>query len=259
VNEVLCLRSVAIAFDRGRDRVVALQDISLSVGEGEIVSVIAGPSQGKTTLLRIASGLLPPDHGVVSVGGVTMTGLRDRQRQRILARDIGLAMGSGPATMRSSVREYVELKAAAPKNGSLRLFSRQERRHMTRAVLDQLEIGDCADMRWQDISDWQRTLVELAQAMVVSPRLLLIDDLGCAFGLRQKQTIMAFLEDFVQTQRSGVLMAVSDDDSALRSVRIWRLNRRRLTLLANDTAGDLDPQADVIPMRRADAGGGAGW
>jgi putative ABC transport system ATP-binding protein len=252
VSAVLRLDSVSIAFDRGRDRVCVLQDVSLSVREGEIVAVIGSASQGKTTLVRLASGLLPPDTGTVRVGGIALAELRDRQRQCILARDIGVAMGTGPA-MRASVREYVEMKAAAPKKGRHRLYRKRERRDMAAAMLDELGISECADNHWEHLSDWQRVLAELAQAMVVSPRLLLIDDLGSAFALRQKQSLMTYLEGFARDRQCAVLMAVSDDASALRSAQVWRLHRHRLKLRARDTDGE--HEGDVIPMRRADAGG----
>ncbi|HST33531.1 MAG TPA: ATP-binding cassette domain-containing protein [Solirubrobacteraceae bacterium] len=256
MSEVLRLDSVSMGFDRGRDRVCVLQDVSLSVGEGQIAAVIGGPSQGKTTLIRLAAGLLSPDEGRVHVGGVALAELRDRQRQHMLARDIGLALRTGPA-MRASVREYVEMKAAAPKNGWRRLHRGRERQRMTTAVLDELGIADCADMRWEHVSDWQRCLADLAQAMVVSPRLLLIDDLSSPFGLRQKQNLMAFLEDFAREHSCAVLMAVSDEASALRSAQVWRLHRHQLKLRANHT-GDVEAEGDVIPMRRAEASGGPG-
>jgi ABC-type cobalamin/Fe3+-siderophores transport system ATPase subunit len=243
-----------MAFDRGRDRVCVLQDVSLSVREGEVAAVIGGVSQGKTTLIRLASGLLPPEEGTVRVDGVALAELRDRRRQGILARDIGVAIGTGPA-IRASVREYVEMKAAAPKKGWRRLYRKRERQRMTTAVLSELGIAECADMRWEHVSDWQRALAELAQAMVVSPRLVLIDNLVSAFGLRQKKAFMAFVEDFARQQRCAVLMAVSDEASALRAAQVWRLHRHRLKLMADYTSVEVEHEGDVIPMRRADAGG----
>ncbi len=254
MNEILRLDSVSIGFDRGRDRVCVLQHVSLSVGEGEIAAVIGGATQGKTTLIRLASGLLPPDEGTVRVDDVVLAELRDRRRQSILARDIGLAMGTGPA-LGASVREYVEMKAAAPKKGWRRLYRKSERRRMTSAILDELGIADCADMRWEHVSNWQRALVELAQTMVVSPRLVLIDNLASPFGLREKKLFMAFLEGFAREHRCAVLMAVSDEASALRSAQVWRLHRHRLKLMADHTGADLELEGDVIPIRRADAGG----
>ena len=112
-------------------------------------------------------------------------------------------------------------------------------------------------MRWEALSDWQRVLVELAQAVVVRPRLLLVDDIADGFGLGRKQAVMDLLEGFARERSCGVLMAVSDHASALRSVRIWQLHRRGLRLMANhiDDA-EHDVQANVIPLprRQSDTG-----
>jgi ABC-type methionine transport system ATPase subunit len=53
VLEVLRLDGVCKAFDRGRDRISVLEDVSLSVGAGEIVSVVGTRAQGKSTLIRL--------------------------------------------------------------------------------------------------------------------------------------------------------------------------------------------------------------
>ena len=251
MGEVLGLVGVCLAFDRGRDRVAVLEDVSLSVGEGEVVAVVGGGGQGKSTLIRVASGTLPADAGSVRIGGVEVAGVKDRQLSGVLAHDVGVANGDGPS-VDVSVRAYVELALTAAKVGRWRRrWPRRERRLMATAVLDELGIGECAELCWQELSDWERVLVELAQAVVKRPRLLLIDDLVDGFGLRQKQAFMDLLEDFAERLGCGVLMAVSDHAAALRSVRIWQLHRHSLRLMADDTNTD----TSVIPLRRRDDAG----
>jgi ABC-type cobalamin/Fe3+-siderophores transport system ATPase subunit len=244
---VLRLDGVCKAFDRGRDRVPVLEDVSLSVAEGEVVAVVGGGGQGKSTLIRVASGTLPPDRGTVRLNGVELAGLKDRQLSAVLAGDVGVATGVGPG-VRVSVREYVEMAAAAARDGRRRRWRRPQRRLMASDVLRELGVDGCAELRWEELSDWQRVVVELAQAVIVRPRLLLIDDLVDGFGLRQKQEVMDLLQRFAREHGCGVLMAVSDHAAALRSARIWQLHRHRLRLMA-DHAGD--GEAEVIPMRRA--------
>jgi ABC-type cobalamin/Fe3+-siderophores transport system ATPase subunit len=245
-GEVLRLDGVWSAFDRGW----VLEDIALSVAEGEIVAVIGGGGQGKTTLIRVATGTLPVDRGRVFVNGTDVAQLKDRDLSHMLASDIGVAIGVGPAGL--TVRDYVETAAAAPKAGVAprwswrRRWGRPEQQRMTLAVLDELGIGDCADRQWEALSDWQRVLVELAQAVIVGPRLVLIDDLAARFELSQKRILMDVLEALVRERGCGVLMAVSDDASALRAVRVWKLHRRKLRLMADHTAAP----ADVIPLHR---------
>ena len=256
MSEVLRLDSVWIAFDRGRDRTWALEDVSLALAQGEVAAVVGGGGQGKTTLIRLATGTLPPDRGRVLVNGIDVAGLKDRDMSHMLASDIGVATGVGPSPG-LTVRDYIENAVAAPKECVWRGFrrrrwGRREQREMATAVLDELGISECADSQWDALSDWQRVLAELAQAVVVHPRLLLIDDLAGRFDLRQKQTLMDVLEGIVRDRNCGVLMAVSDDASALGAVQVWRLHRRRLRLMASHTAADM--AADVIPLRMRPAG-----
>ncbi len=251
VTEVLRLDDVSIAFDRGPDRVSVLEGASLSVEAGEIVAVVAAAGQGKTTLVRLASGTLPPDRGVVSIGTVDVSRLKDRQLARVLASDVGVATGTGPG-LRVPVRQYVEMAAAAPKHGGHRRWTRRERRRMVSAMLDELDIAACAPLRWEELSDWQRLLVELAQAVVVRPRLLLLDDIADRFGLRQKQELAGLLEGFARAHECGVLMAVADHGAAARALRVWRLHRCRLQLLADHSGVDPVSTGDVIPLRRDD-------
>jgi ABC-type cobalamin/Fe3+-siderophores transport system ATPase subunit len=248
VSAVLKLDGVWTAFDRGRDRVSVFEDASLTIDEGEIVAVVAGAGQGKTTLIRLASGTLPPDRGVVRVAGVDLSQLKDKQLAAVLASEVGIATGAGPG-VGVTVREYVEMAAGAPKVGSRRRWRRRERRRMTTAQLDELGIASCASQQWDELSDWQRVLVDVAQAVVVRPRLLLLDDLADGFGLRQKQELMAVLEAFARQHECGILTAVADHGSALRAVRVWRVHHRELQLMADHTDADVDADADVIQLR----------
>lgn len=247
--EVLRLDGVWAAFDRGRDRVSVLEDVSLSVTEGEIVAVVGAAGQGKTTLIRLASGTLAPDRGVVCVAGVELSGLKDKQLARILAHDVGVATGSGPGSS-VTVGEYIEMAAGAPKDGWRRRWRKRERRRMTTTLLDELGIAACGRLRWDELSDWQRVLVELAQAVVVRPRLVLLDDLSGRFGLRQKQELADVLEAFAHEYGCGVLMVVADHGCAVRAVRVWRMQRGTVQLIADHTDTDVKVGADVIPLRR---------
>jgi ABC-type cobalamin/Fe3+-siderophores transport system ATPase subunit len=243
MGEVLRLDGVWAGSDRGCARKWVLEDASLSIDGGEVVSVVGGARQGKTTLIRLASGTLPPDRGVVHVAGVEQSHLNDKQLAHSLAGAVGLVIGAGPG-VRVTMRAYVEMAVAAPKDGWRRRWRRRERRQMAAAVLDELGIARCAALRWDELSDWQRVLAELAQAVVVRPQLLLVDDPADGFGLRQKQKLADVLEDLASEYECGVLLTTADHGSAARAVRVWRLQHHRLRLIADHT--DLDTQAGAV-------------
>ena len=251
-TEVLRLDGVWRAFDRGRDRVSVLEDVSLTVAAGEIVAVVGTRDQGKTTLIRIASGMLPADRGRVQLGGAELAGLKDRQLAWMLAREVGVAARTGPE-VRVSVREYVEMSLVACRRWWRREWRRRERRLRVTAVLDELDLAGCADLKWEELSNWQRVLVELAQAVVVGPKLLLVDDVMDGFGLGKKRAAMDLMEGFAHDTGCGVLMAVSDHASALRSERVWQLSRGKLKLMADHTHTNETPN-QVVPIRRRHPG-----
>lgn len=245
MGEVLLLDGVWKAFDRGRDRVPVLEGVSLSVAAGEIVAVVGTRDQGKTTLMRVASGMLPADRGSVQVVGLELTGLSDRRLAGVLRTEVGVAARGGP-DVRVRVRDYVGLPLATG-----RWLGWRERRLRVAQALKQLDVAGAAELRWRECSDWQRVLVELAQAVVGRPRVLLVDDVIDGLGFGKKQAAMEILRGFASDLGCGVLMAVSDHVAALPADRVWQLSGGQLKLMADLT----DP--DLIPLHKASDGGRA--
>ncbi len=236
---VLTLAGVCKGFDRGRDWLSVLEDVSLTVGAGEIVAVVGGRAQGKTTLLRVAAGTLPVDEGSVRLGELELAGLKDRQLSRVLRSEIGLAARDGPE-MRVRVRDYVGLPLVMG-----RWLRWRERRRRVAAVLKALEVADCAELRWRELSNWQQVQVEFAQAIVARPRVLLVDDVIDGLGFGQKQAAMELLRGFADDFGCGVLMACSDHAAALPSDRVWQLHGGKVKLMADLT------EQDIIPIHRS--------
>jgi putative ABC transport system ATP-binding protein len=230
VADVPVLRLVGVwkAFARGRERVSVLEDVSLEVLAGEVAAVVGGRGQGKTTLIRVASGTLPVDRGSVWLDGRELTGLSDGQLSTVLADDVGIATRAGPEA-RLNVHDYVEMSL-----GATRRCSKGERARRVRDVLEQLELTGASGAMWDELSDWQRVLVEFAQAIVVRPRLLLVDDVVDGLGLGHKRTAMDLIEGFAKDVHCAVLMAVSDHAAALRSATVWSLSHGKLELMHKD-------------------------
>jgi ABC-type cobalamin/Fe3+-siderophores transport system ATPase subunit len=224
---VLRLDGVWLGFERGGGWVSVLEGVSLEVGMGQVAAVVGGRGQGKSTLIRLAMGMLRADRGGVSIDGRELGGLSDRELERLVATEIGVATRAGEE--RLNVHDYVEMSLVAT-----RRYSGRERDRLVRDVLSELEISGCAGSKWEALSDWQRVLVEFAQAIVRRPKLLLVDDVVDGMGLDQKRAAMDLMEGFAKDRRCGVLMAVSDHAAALRSATVWRLSHTKLALMHQD-------------------------
>jgi len=216
------------AFERGRERIGVLQDVSLDVAAGQIAAVVGSRDQGKTTLIRVASGTLPVEQGSVFVDGREVTGISDHQLSEVLAKKIGIAGRTGPEA-RLNVHDYVEMSLNATRE-----WSSRDRRECVKETLREFELTGAAGLMWSELSNWQRVLVEFAQAVIVRPRLLLIDDLLDGLGLGKKQAALELIEGFAEDIGCGVLIAVSDHATAVRAGQVWHLADGKLRLMHKD-------------------------
>ncbi len=235
---VLRLVGVWMAFERAQGRIGVLQDVSMEIAAGQIAAVLGTRDQGKTTLIRVASGTLSPDKGSVFVDGREVTDISDGQLSEVLAKKIGIATRAGP-DVRLTVHDYLEMSLTAA-----RQWSSRERRERVERTLGEFDLSDVARLMWSDLSNWQRVLVEFAQAVIVRPRLLLIDDVLDGLGLGKKQAALELIEGFAEDIGCGVLMAVSDHATAVRGAQVWQLADGKLRLMHKDPdIITLDPEA----------------
>jgi ABC-type lipoprotein export system ATPase subunit len=214
---VLAFGGVCLSFRRGRRHLLTvLADVSLEVEAGEVVSVLAQRAQGKTTLLRVAAGMVRPDRGVVRFDGEDVWSFSNKRRSQLLSHEIGFVAG-GPPELDVPVLENVALPL------SIASGKPQEARARAMAALEQVGARDCAQQLWTSLADWEQALVALAHGIAREPKLLLVDDLTVSLGLEETDEITRMLTTLAKESGFGVLMCVSDADATGWSTRIGTL------------------------------------
>ncbi len=247
--ELLSLAGVSRGAARGAGRVEALLvDVSLDVSGGELVAVVGSRSQGKTTLLQLAAGMVVPEDGAVCFRGHDLVGLSEREHARLLREEIGLAGQSGP---RVDLR--MDHYVAAPLLVNRRRKHRRQAFAWANAALERVGMASRARQRWGDLSRWDRALVEIAQGIVGEPELLLVDDVTDGLGMRETAQVTKLLRSLAEEEGMGVLMAVSDGEAALSAHRVFSLSRGRLKAISDQ---GLRPQNVVAFSRARRANGG---
>jgi ABC-type cobalamin/Fe3+-siderophores transport system ATPase subunit len=177
-------------------------------------------------LLRIAAGMMEPDEGRVLFAGRDLEGLSDHEHARLLREQVGLAGRLGPG-LGVQMLDYVAMRLAI--GGRSR---RREVRSHALAALEQVGAEHCAERHWEELSDWERALVEIAQAIAGTPRLLLIDDVIDGLGMSETDELARLVRGLAEDHESGVLMAVSDPEAALCSHRVLSLADGRLSSMS---------------------------
>jgi putative ABC transport system ATP-binding protein len=218
-----------------------LVDVSLAMEPGDLFGVWGTQRSGKSTLLRIAAGLEAPEGGLVRFDGKLLADLSKTRRDRLRLDDIGLVQGEGPQSGTLTVLDYV----AIPLFGRCK---RHEARSRALALLQRVGVAECRDARWGQLSDGERTLVNLAHGMVREPRLLLVDDPTAGLDTLQQQEVVGLLRAFAEQQQVAVLMTSSVLSAITEAHEAFTLSEGRL-LPVTDVAR---PGGEVIEFPRGD-------
>jgi ABC-type multidrug transport system ATPase subunit len=216
---------------RGREHVL-LHDVSLEVDAGELV-VVWGPRRcGRSTLLRIAAGVEPPDAGTVRFAGRELTG-----RAAALGQGIGYCQRGVHGTEARGVLDQLLVAQLA------RGISQQTARERVFTALEQAGAAACASLEMNELDAGEATRVALARALVLEPSLILLDDPIRGVDLGERDSILSLLRSLAD---GGIaVLAATDDATGLSGAD------RALSLSEGTLRGEHTPHlAPVVPLRR---------
>jgi ABC-type multidrug transport system ATPase subunit len=193
---------VSKSFWRGTREIPVLDEVSWSLDLGEAVAVLGEAAAGKTTLLRIAAGLIEPDRGRVVLNGQAYDAGKRSPRIQGIGADVGYMRATGPAIRSLRIIDYVALP--------LFLTHRHVRaKRMAEAALKRVGVQDLANARWSELSDAERTRVAIAHATIRSPRLLIADDPTAGMRLRERDEVVALLRSIADEREMAILTSAA--------------------------------------------------
>lgn len=194
----------------GNRRVTVLAAASFDVDPGASVGIWGVRRSGKTTLLRLATGVELPDAGRVLFDGRSLSNMRPLERERLLRADIGFV---SPADWRPGYRERVVDHVALPLLSTGATLQRASR--AARTTLKRMGAGDIAERFGRSLSLDERIRVMLARALVNDPGLLVVDEPAAVPNLGDRDALCELLGSLAR-ERSLTLLVASEDMGLLR-------------------------------------------
>ncbi len=193
----------------------AVDDVSLTIREGERVALIGASGSGKSTLIRLASGLILADSQGRGTGAVHAFGVKVQEAGRLSSevrsarRNIGLVFQQFALAGRLSVMSNVMVGALGRMNalrGTLGLFNSDERR-TAYAALAEVGIAQHAAKRARELSGGQQQRVAIARALVQGARLVLADEPIASLDPKSAKRVMDTL--VTMSRDHGIALVVS--------------------------------------------------
>ncbi len=222
-----------------------LDDISLSIRDGEIMTIVGPSGAGKTTLVQIAGTLDTPDSGSVLYDGEELTRLPDRRLSAFRNRNIGFIFQFHRLLPEFTALENAALAAMIAGDTRSRALGK------ARELFDLLGIADRAGHKPAQLSGGERQRAAIARALVNKPRIVFADEPTGSLDSRNRDDILALIAELNRTLGQTFVIVTHDPLLCRIAHRVVSMADGRITGIRNTNE---DEETAETP---APAGGGA--
>lgn len=232
---------------------VGLDDVDLTIQDGEFVAIIGRSGAGKSTLLRSVNRMHQITSGTLTVNGTDVSTLSGKSLRRF-RRGIGMVFQSFNLVTRTTVIKNV-LSACVPDMPFWRVLLgafRKADKIKALESLDKVGILDKAYIRADQLSGGQQQRVSIARALAGNPSVILADEPTGALDSRTGREVLGFLQKLNQ-EGDTVVLITHDNSIAVKAKRIVRLQDGRIIY-----DGDASDPAAVVQPEETGADGEVG-
>ena len=229
---MLELHQVCKTFNPGTvNEKAALNHLSLTLEEGDFVTVIGGNGAGKSTMLNAISGVWPVDAGIIRIDGVDVTELSEHRRAVYLGRVFQDPMVGTAGNM--TIEENLALAARRGEKRTLRWGIRKSEREQFKELLRPLGLGleDRLTAKVGLLSGGQRQALTLLMASLKKPKVLLLDEHTAALDPKTAAKVLELSDQIVEEHKLTTLMVTHNmKDAIAHGNRLIMLDAGRVIL-----------------------------
>ncbi|MBQ2981109.1 MAG: ABC transporter ATP-binding protein [Lachnospiraceae bacterium] len=201
----------------------ALNDVSLTINDGEMVAIIGKSGAGKSTLMHILGCIDEFESGKYYLNGEDVSSLNEKKRAQIRNSKIGIVLQDFALVESYSVIENVML----PLYFSKGIKGKKEKMAKAIDVLKQMEMYEFVDKKVNKLSGGQKQRVAIARAMINNPKILLADEPTGALDVKMSAEIMSIFEK-LNEQGTTVIIITHDMEIAKKCSRIIEISDGRI-------------------------------
>lgn len=186
-DQAVCLEGLVMRFGKGREAVTALDGVNAVIPAGRITGLVGPDAAGKTTLMRIMAGLMPPSEGRANLFGQSPAELMRSQPNSI-----------GYMPQRFGLYEDISVMANMRLHASLRGLEGAERDRVFEKLLGFTSLAPFTERLAGRLSGGMKQKLGIACALLGSPRLLLLDEPGVGVDPQSRRELWRMVQDLSQ-------------------------------------------------------------
>lgn len=205
--------NVQKSFDEGR--IPVLRDVSMKIGQGEVVALWGSSGSGKTTLLHLMGGLDTPDAGTIEVAGLDPT--NEKHRLQLRRKKVGFVFQLHNLIPDLSLRENCLVTGVATRADPKQVLKRFEE------LSKELAIDHRNDRRIQELSGGERQRVALCRALMHRPVVILADEPTGSLDEKNGEMVFDLLKQMARRENTTVIMATHERRFADSCDRIFQI------------------------------------
>lgn len=222
--DILVTNGLKKIYGSGENEVRALDDVSLSVAQGEFVSIVGTSGSGKSTLLHMLGGLDRPDEGTVQVDGVDIFSLKDEELTIFRRRKIGFVFQNYNLVPSLNVYENIVLP--------VRLDGREPDQEYLNSIIDILGLSEKLQNLPNNLSGGQQQRVAIARALASKPAIILADEPTGNLDSKTSQDVLGLLKITSARFSQTIVMITHNEEIAQLADRIIRIEDGKIVTRA---------------------------
>ncbi|MDR1728902.1 MAG: ABC transporter ATP-binding protein [Acidobacteriota bacterium] len=217
--------NLSMTYRSGKVDVPAVDDVNLTVKNGEFIAIMGPSGCGKTTLLHMLGGLLRPTGGKILVDGIDIASLSDAERTAVRRKKIGYVFQRFNLLPTLTARGNIELAKRIHGNGN---GSGGGKYPDVSQIFEMLSLSGKEDFRPLEMSGGEQQRVAIARAVINRPSIILADEPTGSLDSRNARTVLEMLRNLNEKLGQSIVMITHDADAASTADRVIEMRDGRM-------------------------------
>lgn len=214
---IIAIKNVRKVYRMGKERILALDDVTLDIQKGEICCLLGASGSGKSTLLNMTAGLEKPTRGQIVINGRHLERMNENELAAFRQQNVGFVFQSYNLLPNLTALENVTLPLIFKK------IPAKKRLAIAKSMLESVGLGDRLFHKPNEMSGGQQQRVSIARAFVARPEIIFADEPTGNLDSRTTKEVLSIMFSLVKNGGSTMIMVTHNADIAQYADKVVRI------------------------------------